>query len=88
MAGRLSGTVCGRPVEIDASGQDVLVALSGLRAAWQLRRLLPTGVQRLVATAGKRGFTINVRVGRWGTLQLAPDPHRIIRWLMPAWHRG
>lgn len=82
VAGRLTGTVNGRPVVIDADEGGVVVSLTTLGAAWAASRSL-VGVLPALAVAKRWSVPVRLRVGGLVSLELLPRPSRIVRILAP-----
>jgi hypothetical protein len=91
LAGRLTGTLDGRPVVISAAEQTISVYLSGLRSAWGLRKqargLLGTirpGLQFLADS----GLRLECQIGAWPMVELLPAPGLFTSLLIPGLPRG
>lgn len=88
LAGRLTGTLDGRPVVISAADQTLVIQLSGLRSAWALRphaacalRAIGPGLARLKGL----GIRVAVQIGRdWPSLELFPNPSFLTSLIVPA----
>jgi hypothetical protein len=86
LAGRLAGTLNGRPVVIDADDSGVLVSFSALRTAWAARRtaysLVP--VLRLLK---RNGIALRLRLAGLVTVDLLPTPSGVVRLIVPRLSR-
>ena len=84
MTGRLRGTLSGRPVELDAAGRDVLLRLSNLRAAWQLRRHASRNLHPILGAVREAGLTLGLAIGSRLVVEVLPKPSLAIRVFAPA----
>ena len=84
MTGRLQGTALGRPVEIDAEGQELLLCVPNLRSAWGLRRSASASVLPLLQRLCAFGFRLQLRIGRRLAVEVFPNPHWALRVMAPA----
>ena len=83
MTGRLQGTALGRPVEIDAEGQELLLRVPNLRSAWGLRRPL-LQVMPLLQSLCDFGFHLQLRIGQRMRVEVFPHPSFALRVIAPA----
>ncbi len=83
LAGRLTGTLNGRPVVIEADDSGLLVSFSAFRSAWAARRtaasFLP--VLRLLK---QNGIALRLRLAGLVTLDLLPSPSGVVRFFAPG----
>lgn len=83
VAGRLVGSVDGRPVVIDAEESGMVVSFAMLRSAWAARRsaaaLLP-----VLAIAKRHGIPVRLKVAGLVSLEVLPVPSTLIRMLAPS----
>ena len=91
VTGRLAGSLLGRPVELEASGRELLLRIPNLRSAWRLRRSASTSIHPLLRSLSAYGIALRVRVGSRLTVEVLPQPSFGLRLLMPslsrtAWH--
>ena len=84
MTGRLEGTVFGRPVELDATGRELLLRISDLRSAWRLRRSATTSLLPLVRALRKAELGLRVLIGPRFSVEILPKPSLAVRVLLPA----
>ena len=84
MTGRLQGTLFGRPVELEATGRELLLQVANLRSAWRLRRSATTSMLPLLRLLGSHGITLRVRIGSRLTAEVLPRPSFALRVLVPA----
>ena len=91
LAGRLTGTLDGRPVVISAAEQTISIHLASLRSAWGLRKYARTLLSsvgpglRFLADAGLR---VEGRVGAWPAVELLPSPGLLTALFVPGLPRG
>lgn len=81
VAGCLSGTVDGRPVEITCEGHHVQIAMPGVLSAWRLQGR-SIGASTALKLVDRVGLGLTLSVGRL-TLQVLPTPHPLVRWFGP-----
>ena len=84
MTGRLQGTLFGRPVELDATGRELLLRIANLRSAWRLRRSATTSMLPLLRALRKYGIGMRVQIGSRLTVEVLPIPNVALRVLVPA----
>ena len=84
VAGRLEGTCVGRPVELEAQGQDLSLRVEDLWSAWSMRRNVSAATVPIVRTLGTHGFRLELRIGRRWKIELSPDPGFVIGLLFPG----
>lgn len=82
MAGRLTGSLDGRPVVIEANESGLLLTVASWRAAWALRR---TAGSLLPAVRMLRQTRVPLRVQVAGSMaaSVLPTPGLVVRWLVP-----
>ena len=86
MAGRLTGTLDGRPVVIDAGEDGVLVNVASLHSAWAARRTAGPLVPALRLL--KRGnVPLRLRIAGLVTVDLLPKPRALVSFLAPTLSR-
>lgn len=83
MTGRLTGTVLGRPVQIDAEGRELLLGVSSLRSAWRLRRSASANMVPILRRLRDHGFRLRIGIGDRFSLELFPKAHFALRILAP-----
>lgn len=84
MTGRLQGTALGRPVEIAAEGQELLLRVPNLRSAWGLRKTAGSGVAPLLQSLSNFGFRLQLRIGQRLTVEVFPNPSFAVRVIAPT----
>lgn len=84
MTGRLQGTLFGRPVELKAAGDELLLELADLKSAWRLRRSLRYSMLPLLRVLRFYGVSLRVRTGSRLTVEVLPRPSFALRVLVPA----
>ncbi len=86
LAGRLTGTLDGRPVVIEAGDAGLLVSFPALRTAWAARRtavsLVP--VLRLLK---RNGIAVRLRLAGLVSVELLPTPSGVARLIVPRLSR-
>lgn len=83
VAGRLDGTVDGRPVVIQADESGLLVAIPAVTTAWVARQSAGALVP-LLQSLGRLGIPLRVRVAGFVTIGVLPTPSATARILVPA----
>lgn len=83
LAGRLSGTVAGRPVVIEADDSGITLNVAKFRTAWDLRGCVRSLLPALQILKQHR---VPVRVGIAGlvSLQVLPKPSGLVRMVVPT----
>ncbi|MBM4006471.1 MAG: hypothetical protein FJ292_02735 [Planctomycetes bacterium] len=88
LAGRLAGTLDGRPVSLEANDDGVTLSLASLSTAWSLRGMtgrVPLGAPlRLLRFLKANEIRVMVAVGSLARIEILPRPHRLARLLVPA----
>lgn len=84
MTGRLQGTALGRPVEIVAKGQELLLRVPNLRSAWGLRKTAGPGVAPVLQSLYDFGFCLQLCIGQRLTVELFPNPSFAVRVIAPT----
>ena len=82
VAGRLRGTVDGRPVVIDADESGFVVSFATLSTAWASRRSAPA-LLPVLAVARRCHVPVRLHVAGLVSLEVLPRPSRIVRMLAP-----
>lgn len=82
LAGRLTGTLDGRPVVIEADERGVMVAFGSVATAWAARRSV-TALVPVLAVAQRWTVPVRLTVGRLVSLNVLPRPSRVVRMLAP-----
>jgi hypothetical protein len=83
LAGRLTGTVDGRPVVIDADDSGLTLSVAGFRSAWRLR---PFAAAFAPALRGLQqgGVAVRLNIAGLVSLPVLPEPGPLVRWFVPA----
>jgi hypothetical protein len=84
VTGRLQGTLFGRPVELEASGRELLLRIVNLRSAWRLRRSATSSMLPLLRALRGYGIGLRVQIGSRFTVHVLPAPSFALRLLVPA----
>jgi hypothetical protein len=82
MTGRLSGTLAGRPVVIEASESGLIVSVRKLRTAWGLRKA-SCSLRPVVEFLKTRRIPLRISVAGLASLEVLPAPGMLIRLLAP-----
>jgi len=86
LAGRLTGTVNGRPVVIEAGESGLLVSMSAVQSAWAARRtvrpLLP-----VLRTLKRFHVPLRLRVAGIMSIDLLPNSSTVLKLFAPALYR-
>ncbi len=82
VAGRLRGTVDGRPVVIDADEGGFVISFATLSTAWAARRSA-TALLPALAVAQRCSVPLRLNVAGLVSLELLPRPSRLVRLLAP-----
>ena len=83
LAGRLDGDVNGRPFSLIAKDRDITFDAGQLRTLLTLRRSWGSAVQPFLAFLRRAGLRLQVRVPWFGTVEVYPNPHYLIRLTLP-----
>lgn len=81
--GGLRGTIDGRPVEIKALGNDLVICVGNLRSAWALKNMFRVGVITALRALLQREFQIKLQIGKSLTFRVLPHPGLFLRFLLP-----
>jgi hypothetical protein len=84
MTGRLQGTALGRPVEINADGQELMLRVPNLRAAWRLRHSGANSMIPMLQALCNYGVRFRLRIGERQAIKILPEPHFALRMMVPA----
>lgn len=89
VAGRMEGSVFGRPVTIDASGKKISLQLPSLVVAWKLRRFVAELVRptSAISKLHAHALTVKVKVAAWPAIEVFPNPSLGLRFLVPPLKR-
>ena len=82
LAGRLTGTVDGRPVVIDADESGFVVSFAMIRTAWAARRSVAALLPAL-AVAKSHGVPVRLNVAGLVSLEVLPVPSTLVRIIAP-----
>jgi hypothetical protein len=82
LAGRLTGTLDGRPVVIDADDSGLLVSMPSLGSAWAARRSVGSLLPVLKALE-RGGVRLRTRIAGLVTVDLLPQPSGLARLFIP-----
>jgi hypothetical protein len=83
LAGRLAGSVDGRPVVIEADDKGLLVTAVTFRAAWSMGRHVDAVFPLLLALRNA-GVPLRVGVAGLGVVNLLPTPSLLARLIAPG----
>lgn len=82
LAGRLTGTLDGRPVVIDADERGVMVSFASVATAWAARGSA-TALVPVLAVAQRCAIPMRLSLAGLVSLELLPRPSRVVRMLVP-----
>ena len=83
LAGRLDGSVDGRPVTLLADGRDLTLVSGSIRTLFRLRRMWGAVAGPLGTIFTQTDIRLFVRVGRLGRVELLPNPSLLFRLILP-----
>jgi hypothetical protein len=83
VAGRLTGTLDGRPVVIDADESGFAVSFAMLRTAWTAWRSAPA-LLPVLAIAKRHGVPVRLNVAGLVSLEVLPVPSTLLRMIAPG----
>jgi len=83
LAGRLDGNVNGRPFSLIAEDRDVTFDAGQFRTLLTLRSSWRAAAQPLREFLRRAGMRLQVRVPWFGKVELFPNPHYLIRLILP-----
>ena len=82
VAGRLAGSVDGRPVVIDADESGFMVSFAMIRTAWAVRRSVAALLPALAVAKG-HGVPVRLNVAGLVSLEVLPVPSVLVRIIAP-----
>ena len=85
LTGRLSGSLDGRPVEIDATAAGITLKVGSFRSLWKLRRL--EAAAPVVRLLSQQAIPLRLSVARLGSVDLLPVPSLLVRLVAPEFAR-
>ena len=83
LAGRLDGTVNGRPITLLADGGDLTLMCGSMRTLFGMRRMWGTVAQPLGRILAGTNIRLMVQVGWLGRVELLPNPSLLFRLVLP-----
>jgi len=83
LAGRLTGTLDGRPVVIEAGESGLLVSASAFRTAWAARRTVGPLVP-LLQTLKRLNVPLRMRIAGIVSVELLPNTSTLAKLVAPA----
>ncbi len=83
LAGRLTGTLNGRPVVIDADERGLTVRFSSFRSAWVASRTAFRWMP-LVRSLGQLHVGLRVSISGLIAFEVLPSPSGLLRMLLPG----
>jgi len=83
LAGRLTGTVDGRPVVIDADDSGLTLSVAGFGSAWRLRSFAASFLPAL-RVLQRGGVAVRFNVAGLVSLNVLPAPGPLVRLLVPG----
>jgi len=85
LTGRLSGSLDGRPVEIDATAAGITLKVGSFRSLWKLRRL--EAAAPVVRLLSQQAIPLRLSVAGLGSVELLPVPSLLVRLVAPEFAR-
>jgi hypothetical protein len=85
VTGRLSGTLDGRPVHIDATAAGITLKAGSLRSLWKLRRL--EAAAPVIRMLKQQAIPLRLSVAGLGSVDLLPVPSLLVRLVAPEFTR-
>jgi hypothetical protein len=82
LAGRLTGTLDGRPVVIDADASGLEISAPSLQTAWAMKRQA-TAVMPLLDLVRRAGIPLRVKFAGLVSVQVLPRPSLVARIFLP-----
>ena len=83
MAGRLAGTLDGRPWSCDAEASVLTVKLAGIGSALTMRRCWPQMSRIVRPLTSVAPIRVRARIGFWPAVTVLPSSGALGRWLLP-----
>jgi hypothetical protein len=83
LAGRLEGTIDGRPISLVTEGRDLLLRAGSLATLLALRKSWQATVPPLRALLQQGGFRLLARAPWLGKVELFPNPNFLVRLFLP-----
>lgn len=84
VTGQLIGTLSGRPLKIEAYGQQIVLRVENLRSAWQLRKSNTMSLLPFIKLLSHYRLKLRLEVGSLFAVNLFPDPPLALRLLLPS----
>jgi len=86
LAGRLTGTLDGRPVVIEAGESGLLVSMSSVRSAWGARRTVEP-LFPVLRTLKRLHVPLRLRIAGIVSVELLPNTSRLAKLFSPVLSR-
>jgi len=86
LAGRLTGTLNGRPVVIEADDSGLRLSFAAFRTAWAARKISDSLVPALRGLRHAK-VPLRIRVAGLVSVELLPDSSGVLKLFVPALHR-
>ena len=83
VAGRLTGSLDGRPVVIEAADSGVVFIASQLKTAWALRRSAGS-LMPVLGMLQQCGIPVRLSLAGLVALELSPRPNPLVRMMTPG----
>jgi hypothetical protein len=83
MAGRLTGSLDGRPVVIDADASGIVLSLASFRALWGMRRIAGP-LMPVLGVLKRHGTHVRLRIAGLVSLDVLPRPSPLVRIFAPG----
>jgi hypothetical protein len=83
MAGRLTGSLDGRPVVIDADASGLVLSAASFRTVWGMRRIAGSLVP-VLGLLKHQGIPVRLRIAGLVSLDVLPRPGPLVRIFAPG----
>jgi hypothetical protein len=83
VAGRLTGSLDGRPVVIDADGSGLVLTIATVQSLWGMRRIAGS-VGPLLGLLKHHGIPVRMRVAGLVSVEVLPRPSALVRIFVPS----
>jgi hypothetical protein len=83
VAGRLTGSLDGRPVVIDADGSGLALTIATVQSLWGMRRIAGS-MGPLLGLLKHHGIPVRMRVAGLVSVEVLPRPSALARFFVPS----
>ena len=84
MTGRLDGTLLGRPVQIEAQQNELVVSFDNMRSAWATRKSASVAMIPLLRALKRGRIALTLQIPGRRKIEILPRPGFAVRLLVPA----